>query len=376
MTLNLAIVVPGGVDRSGERRVVPLVLALLGQLTVRNSVHVFALKQEPRPAEWMLRGARIHNVGTRRGVHRVVRAILREHRARPFDVVHALWGGAGALSAALAARFARVPLLVHLAGGELVALHDIGYGMARRAHWRVLNRWVLAQAARVTAASAPMLELAAASGVRAQRVPLGIDVSTWPARDPEPRAAGEPARLIQVGSLNRVKDHATTLHALTALRARGVAFHADFIGEDTLRGEVQALAAALGVDDACRFHGFLTQDELRPLMERAHVNVISSRHEAGPAVALEAALAGVPTVGTHVGHLAEWSPTAARTVRVGDAPGLSVQIETLLGDDDLRLRVARDAQARALAEDARHTARLFERTYAEVARNFRTVPAS
>src|SRR5690349_18114178 len=108
--MKIAIVLAGGVDRSGERRVIPVVLALLARLAVRHEVHVFALAQEARPATWMLHGAHIHNIGSVRAVQRAVAALLREHRRARFDVVHALWAGAGALVARIASLLARVPL--------------------------------------------------------------------------------------------------------------------------------------------------------------------------------------------------------------------------------------------------------------------------
>ena len=366
--MRIAIVLHGGVDRSGERRVIPVVLALLARLAERHEVHVFALSQEPRPGRWMLCGAHIHNIGSGRAVHRVVAELLREHRRARFDVLHALWGGAGALAAAFASRLARVPMLIHLTGGELVAFPDIAYGMARRAHWRLLNRWVFSLAAIITATSDPMVHMAAARGWQARRVPLGIDVRAWPPRAPEPRAPGSAARLIQVATLNRVKDPCTTLRALREVRDRGVSFELDFVGEDILGGEVQQAARELGLADAITFHGFLTQRELRPLMERANLHLVSSRHEAGPAVALEAAALGIPTVGTHVGHLAEWAGGAARTVPVGDAAALARQIEILLRNDALRLELGLAAQRLAIAEDADFTAREFEALYREVAR--------
>ena len=119
---------------------------------------------------------------------------------------------------------------------------------------------------------------------------------------------------MHVASLNRVKDQGTLLRALRVLADRGRDFHLDVIGEDTLGGETQALAAELGVAERIRFHGFLPQREVRRVVEAAHVAVVSSRHEAGPLVVLEAAAAGVPTVGTAVGHIAEWSPQAAIAV--------------------------------------------------------------
>jgi hypothetical protein len=64
--VRIALVVPGGVDASGEYRVIPALLALIRSLTRRHEVDVFALAQEPVPGCWDLLGARIHNIGVRR----------------------------------------------------------------------------------------------------------------------------------------------------------------------------------------------------------------------------------------------------------------------------------------------------------------------
>jgi len=80
-------------------------------------------------------------------------------------------------------------------------------------------------------------------------------------------------------------------------------------------------------------------------------------------VLLEAAVAGVPTVGTAVGHLAEWSPSAALAVPIGDWAALAGAISRVLADEALRLQLAAAAQCRAVREDADHTARAFEAMY-------------
>ena len=85
--------------------------------------------------------------------------------------------------------------------------------------------------------------------------------------------------------------------------------------------------------------------------------VHTSLHEAGPLAVLEAAVAGVPTAGTAVGHIAEWAPAAAAAVPPGDAAGLAGAVRALLDDDGYRLRLAAEAQRRALADDADETAR-------------------
>jgi glycosyltransferase involved in cell wall biosynthesis len=95
----------------------------------------------------------------------------------------------------------------------------------------------------------------------------------------------------------------------------------------------------------------------------ADLLLMSSRHEAGPFALLEAAIAGVPTVGTAVGHLIEWAPVATRTAPPGDAERLADAIGEVLADEELRLRLAWAAQRRAMQEDADHTARAFEALY-------------
>jgi glycosyltransferase involved in cell wall biosynthesis len=367
--MKIALVVPGGVDRSGEYRVIPALLALIKRLALEDEVHVFALAQEAAPARWDLVGARVHNVGVvYAAVPRAVAAICRESRTAPFNIVQSIWSGKSGLVAVAAASALRIPSVVHVAGGELVALPQIRYGGRLRWHGRAREALVLRGATAVTAASCPMIDAIAALGITARRIPLGVDLESWPLRQPVRRTAGSLARLIHVASLNRVKDQATLMHALAALAASGADFHLDSVGEDTLSGEIQSTAAELRLADRVTFHGFIPQRQLRPLMERAHVNIISSRHEAGPIAILEAAAAGVPTVGTAVGHIAEWAPGAALSVAVGDAKELASAIGRLLNAEDLRLEIAREAQRRASVEDAVHTALQFRKLYADLAR--------
>jgi glycosyltransferase involved in cell wall biosynthesis len=360
--MKLALVVPGGVDRSGEYRVIPALLHLIARLAQAHEVHVFALHQEAAPGCWPLAGATVHNIGDGRQRLRAFAAIRTEHRRAPFDRIHAIFSGSCGLVAVAAALWLRCPSLVHVAGGELMALRDIDYGGRRTVRARLREALVLRCADRVTAASAPVIESLRRLGVDAQRVPLGVDLASWPPQSPRRRGDG-PARLVHVASLNRVKDQATLLHALALLARRGVAFRLDIVGVDTLDGEIQRLAQRLGLDHHVRFLGFRTRRELHPIVSAAHLQVLSSRHETGPLVLLEAAVAGVPTVGTAVGHLAEWTPTAALAVPVGDCRALADAIQRVLGNEDLRLQLAWSAQRRAMREDADHTARAFEALY-------------
>jgi glycosyltransferase involved in cell wall biosynthesis len=365
--VRIALVVPGGVDRSGEYRVIPALIAFIHRLALQDEVHVLALRQEDNACDWDLAGARIHSVGSRRTRLRAVRLLCEMHRSSHFALVHAIWSGACGQVAVAAAALLGIPSLIHVAGGELVALPEIGYGSRLRWRGRISEGIVLRAASAITAASTPVIEMISRLGLTAERVPLGVDLDTWPARAPVRRPVGRAARLVHVASLNRVKDQATLLRALAALTQHGVSFETDVVGEDTLQGEIQGLAAQLGLSTRVRFHGFLTRGRLRPIVEAADLMIVSSRHETGPVAVLEAAVAGVPSVGTCVGHIVEWAPNAAVAVPVGDWASMAGAIVKLLDDEELRLSIAREAQRRALAEDADYTVERFRALYARLA---------
>lgn len=362
--MRIALVVPGGVDRSLEYRVIPALLALISRLAINNDVQVFALYQEAAAGEWQAAGAHIRNIGSKHTAWRALRAIRAEHHKAPFDVVHSIWSGWGGLIAVASGSLLRIPSLIHIAGGELAALSEIDYGGRLKWHGRIREAWNLRAASAVTAASAPIIEMLSDLGVAAHRIPLGVDLTAWPPRDPVPRDPARPARLVHVASLNPVKDQSTLLLALASLMRSGVDFEMNIVGEDTLNGAMQSMTAELKLSERVRFLGFLPQRQLRPIVEAADLMILSSRHEAGPLAMLEAAVAGVPTVGTAVGHIREWSPAAALCVPVGDWVRLAQSIGQLLADEDLRLRIAREARNKAVSEDADHTAECFQRLYA------------
>ena len=364
--MKLALVVPGGVDESGVERVIPALLWLIERLTQRHEVHVFAISQEPGPREWPLLGARVHNVGTigaRRW--RFQRTLAREHRAAPFDIVHAIFGGS-ALHAILAGMRFGIPVLTHLTGGELVDIPEVGYGAQATFRGRLATRIIAARSRRITVGTPYMQGLATRLGVRAELIPLGVDLVRWPVRAPREREIASPARLLHIADLRPVKDQRMLFEAAALLRARGIAFELHLAGFDTTGGALRESASARAVADVTRWHGMLRREALYTLAGESDLLVHTSRHEAGPVAVLEAAIAGVPTVGTDVGHVAEWAPHAAVAVPVGDAEALARAIASLLADEPRRLALAHAAQARAVAIDADYTVARFEQLYDEV----------
>ena len=364
--MRIALVTPGGVDESGTERVIPAFLWLVERLARRHDVHVFALAQEPEPRDWSLLGARVHNIGTVGGRRRrFQRTFARAHRAAPFDVLHALFGGSATHAIAAGLRF-RIPVVTHLTGDELVAMREIGYGAQLTLRGRLATRAATALSRAVTVGTPYMLRLANDLGVPARVVPLGVALDRWPVRAPRERDPSRPVRLLHVSDVRPIKDHRTLLEAATLLRERGRPFELHLAGFDTTMGAMQRSDVARAVADVTRWHGMLSRDALHARMCESDLLLHTSRHEAGPMAVLEAAVCGVPTVGTDVGHVNEWAGDAAVAVPVGDSRALADAVDAVLDDEPRRMHLAEAAQSRALAIDADFTASSFERVYEDV----------
>ncbi len=366
--MRIALIVPGGVDRSGTHRVTPCLLWLVERLARRHDLQIFALYQEASPSRYELLGATVHTLNRRRAKLSAVRAVRADHRVQPFDVIHA-WGTPAGVAAAVLGKMLSCPVLWHLAGGELVSLPAIGYGGRRTARGRLWSWMALRGATRITAASPSIIREAAALGFQAEQLIFGVDLERWSVKAPRRRDPRAPPRLIHVASINRVKDQGTLLQAMVHLQEAVVDYHLYVVGEDTLGGEMEERAKALKVSDRVTFRGFVPHGDLHDMMGRADLLVVSSLHEGGEVVTLEAAVCGVPVVGTRVGHVEALAPDAAVAVPVGDALALAEAIATVLEDEDRRLQLAREAQRRATAHDADATARRVEEIYEEMIRS-------
>ena len=370
MRMRIGLVVSGGVDRSGRERVVPSLLWLVERLARRHDVHVFVLHYYPEPCSYPLLGATVHDIGRvggppgfRRGRQRRRLAAAVEARGA-FDLLHAYQGMPAVIAAPVATRLG-IPLVVTLDSGELTTIDDIRYGLQRRWFDRRAVASALRAASRVTVTTGFMARMVPDDVCRSPvaLVPIGIDERAFP---PAARADGPPWRLLRVASINPVKDHPALLRAFAQVASRGADVHLDIVGEDTMNGAAQALARELQLESRVTFHGFQPTDRLAAFYARAHLHVVSSRHEAAGVVVLEAAATGLATVGTAVGYVADWNPDRAIAVPASDPDALATAVVDLLQDPVRRERLASAAREWTLAHDADWTARQFEQIYTDV----------
>jgi glycosyltransferase involved in cell wall biosynthesis len=333
--MNVGLVVPGfSADPSDW--CIPALRHLARTLATADDVRVIALRYPYRQARYPIDGADViavggadrHGAGTLPLWRGALGLIAAEHHRRPFDVLHAFWATESGLLAALAGRYLRIPTLVSLAGGELVALRDIAYGDQRVAWERLKVSASLRVASGVTAGSRWLMQLASShvDPRRLHRAPLGVDLTLFSA---DAASADRGSRLVHVGTLTSVKDQATLLRAFARMCTGGVCATLEIVGDGPLRGDLERVAQKLGIADRVRFRSEVDHARLPGIYRAASAFVLSSRHEAQGMVALEAAACGLPVVGTRVGVIPELTTAA---VRVGDELALAEAMSTTLHD--------------------------------------------
>ena len=370
--MKIGLIVPGGVDRSGRILVIPVLLALIERLASRHEVVVVSLDPKALPSEYELLGARVVNLGLIKARTRLswaavtLRKLMSALRAAGsgFDLLHAFWVFPQGSLAVAAGSLLRMPVVVSIGGGELVWLPTIRYGGMRTLRSRITMSATLRTATAVSAPSTHVVRSATRIRPDIQWLPTGVDTTIF--RGSVKRTCGEPWRLVHVAGLNEVKNQETLLRAVQQVADVCPHIVLDCIGVDALNGRVQELARNLGIADRVRFHGVLTIDEIVPFYHEAHLFVQSSLHESMGAAVLEASAAGVPTIGTNVGIIAEMAPRAAVAVPVSDPGALAKGIVELLENSGRREALALAAQDFARTYSADWTAAQFEELYRRV----------
>jgi glycosyltransferase involved in cell wall biosynthesis len=367
--MKIALVVTGGLHPSGNEQVVPSWLALFERLAKNHELHAFALKHLPAPNTYPLRGVTVHDLGrpsaplgfTRWAQERALARALDE--SGPFELIHGFWADPAGQLAARAGRRLGIPSVVTCDSGEFVSLPRIKYGSQRTARGRRAVKEACTLATRVHVCTSFMSALAAEQGIHTAVIPLTSVTSAaatikWPA----PKRGAGVFKIIQVASLSRVKNQRLLIDTLSIVREQ-VDAHVDLVGEDTLGGELQRHAAKMGLADHVTFHGFLPQERVLQLLKTADLYVQSSLHEAAGVAVLEAAASGVPTVGTLVGYVADWSPSKAMALGDVIPESLADAILTLHADPDRRRSMAALARTFSIAHDASWSAAEFDKLY-------------
>jgi glycosyltransferase involved in cell wall biosynthesis len=277
-------------------------------------------------------------------------------RFRP-DIVHTHTAKAGFIGRLAAAYSIRPrPAIVHTYHGHVLEGYFSSHANRtyRRLEWLSAN--VSDALIGVSQATVDdLVRLGIAPRTKFRTIPLGLDLDPYLSAD---LTAGESFRrevglapdevlVTFVGRLVPIKRVDLTLRAVAIARSRGAPLRLVVVGDGELRGDLERLAVALGLEDAVRFVGYRT--EMWQIAVATDIALLTSGNEGTPVWLIEAAAAGRPAVATGVGGVPEVvCGGCGMIVPSGDEDAVAAAL----------VRLAKDPQARrGLGEKAREHVR-------------------
>jgi glycosyltransferase involved in cell wall biosynthesis len=262
-----------------------------------------------------------------RGLSKLFASLVRRLRAESYTIVHTHNSITGAVGR-MAARLARVPLVVHTVHG--FHFHE-AMSPLERAPWVAIERWLARRSDLVLCQSHEEVAESRRLGLRPRQgvyhVGNGIDLRQF---HPRPRARENPRPvLLCVGRLEAVKNQTMLFRALRLLRPQ----HApllQLVGDGPLRDEYERELARLGLADSVEFLGY--RYDIPELTAAADVAVLTSVKEGIPRAVMQAMAVGVPVVATDVKGTRELIADGETgfLVPLGDASAFAERVRLLL----------------------------------------------
>ena len=276
--------------------------------------------------------------------------LMREFRPH---IVHTHTAKAGTLGR-LAARLARVPVVVHTYHGHV--FHGY-FSPAKTRLFLAIERWLARHTDRLLTVSEnvcrELLDLGVGSPERLIVIPLGLDLDRFLRCEemrgqlraelkvsPETLLVGVVARLVPI------KRHECFLAAAAKVVQRYPGCHFLLIGDGERRQELETLVRQLQLGGRVRFLGW--RNDLERIYADLDLVVLTSANEGLPVSLIEGMAAGRPVVATRVGGVPNLVEDGVMGCLVppGDPEPLAEAMTTLLADPQRCAQMGRAGQAR------------------------------
>lgn len=149
---------------------------------------------------------------------------------------------------------------------------------------------------------------------------------------PADRPAGH--EVLFIGRLAAAKGAPVLLEAFARAHARYPDARLTLIGDGPARATLEARAAQLGLGDAVRFTGYLSQDEVAGHLARTDLFALPSFAEGVPVVLMEAMASAVPVLATRIAGIPELveDGISGRLVPPGDIDSFAQAMIEMLED--------------------------------------------
>jgi glycosyltransferase involved in cell wall biosynthesis len=278
---------------------------------------------------------------------------LRTARRQRAEIIHAHWVIPNGLAGAWVARLLGIPLAVSLHGSDIfVAQRSPLFG------W--VARWVFRHAAVVTSCGEHLRQAAIALGAAADKVHLvawGADPDRFappvaPLERSEFGLAADDVVLVSLGRIVPKKGFDVLVRTLPSLLRAHTRVKLVIGGEGNQREELARLAASQGVEGHIRLPGRIPWHDVPAFLAMGDIFVLPSVIDAAgnvdglPTVLLEAMAMNKPVVATEIGGVPLVIEHGVNGLLVppGNTERLAQAVSSLLGDEDLRIRLGSAAR--------------------------------
>lgn len=260
--------------------------------------------------------------------------------------------------AAAAARLAGVPKCVH-------TVHSLAQKEAEGRAQKIINGTYFRWGWSVPVALTPQVQTSVSEFYRLplEKIPMiynGIDLSRC-----IPKASyetGDTVTILHVGRFDFPKNHAGLLKAFRMLLETSPQCRLRLVGDGELRGEMEALAADLGISGQVTFCGM--QQNVYPYLHDADILVLPSVYEGNPMTIIEAMGTGLPIVASRVGGIPDMIGDGESGLLVLPEPEeICKALSRLVEDRDLRQRLGCAAAKQSARFSSRHMAREYVQCY-------------
>jgi glycosyltransferase involved in cell wall biosynthesis len=181
------------------------------------------------------------------------------------------------------------------------------------------------------------------------------------------RQAGEPLVISWSGRHLPGKAFHLLLRAVAALPAR-IDWKLEILGDGPCRTRWINMATELGIQDRCRWHGWLHRADCLEVMRQSHVFVITSLKDLTSTVSLEALSLSLPIIcPDHCGFADLVTSSCGIKIPITNTKriiaDLSTAIASLWDDEDRRRSLAREASERSRSYSWPHKLDLIDSVY-------------
>jgi colanic acid/amylovoran biosynthesis glycosyltransferase len=152
--------------------------------------------------------------------------------------------------------------------------------------------------------------------------------------------------IVSTGRLNFQKGYIFALIAISHLIKKGIKVKYHILGDGPEREMLKFLATDLEISENIIFHGKVTSQDLKVVLENAHIFLLPSIYEGVSNAVLEAMASGIPVITTNAGGMAEVVRNNYNGYLIDryDPFAISEQLENIIDNYDTALSMTHQAR--------------------------------